>query len=244
MATLSALVMTFSAFTLRNLICRAISIVVVPESSMMVSPSRIIWEAAWPMRTFSAWCKVSFTVIGTSSGASIRFRAPPWERITAPALGEGVEVAANGDRGDPEAAHQLLHRDPLLRLEELEDAAAALLDQQSRLLHRLRHGSASRFVPGAHRGHLSRNPLTRRGRRRVGHRPAGPRVGLGDLADPQPDEGARLVGRRAGTDRLEGPGQVLAEQGREAPAARPDSRAGARAPPGPRGRASSSGCGR
>ena len=83
-AMLSAFVMTLSERSLRKRICRATSAVVVPESSMMVSPSRIICAAAWPMRTFSAWWSVSLTVIGTSSGASARFSAPPWERTTAP----------------------------------------------------------------------------------------------------------------------------------------------------------------
>ena len=100
---LSAFVITFSERNFRNWIWRAISAVVVPESSMIVSPSWIIWQAAWPIRTFSAWCSVSLTVIGTSSGASARLRAPPWERTTAPDVGEGVEVAADGDRGDREA---------------------------------------------------------------------------------------------------------------------------------------------
>ena len=53
-ATFNAFVMTLMDFRsdLRN--ARAISAVVVPESRMMVSPSRIIEMAAWAIRTFSA----------------------------------------------------------------------------------------------------------------------------------------------------------------------------------------------
>ena len=83
-AMLRAFVITVSERSFRKRICRAISAVVVPESSMMVSPSLIIWAAAWPILTFSEWWSVSFTMIGTSSGASVRLRAPPWERTTAP----------------------------------------------------------------------------------------------------------------------------------------------------------------
>ena len=53
-AMLSAFVITFSERSLRRRICRATSAVVVPESSMIVSPSLIIWAAARPIRTFSA----------------------------------------------------------------------------------------------------------------------------------------------------------------------------------------------
>ena len=84
-ATLSAFVITFSDWNGRNLIWRAISAVVVPESSRIVSPSRIIFTAAWAMRTFSAWCSVSFTGIGRSSRDSSRRSAPPWERRISPA---------------------------------------------------------------------------------------------------------------------------------------------------------------
>jgi hypothetical protein len=53
-AMFRALVITVSDFSLRNRSCRAISAVVVPESRMMVSSSRISCAAAWPMRTFSS----------------------------------------------------------------------------------------------------------------------------------------------------------------------------------------------
>jgi hypothetical protein len=49
----SAFVITVSALSFRNLMWRATSAVVVPESSITISLSRIIWAAAWPMRTFS-----------------------------------------------------------------------------------------------------------------------------------------------------------------------------------------------
>src|SRR5262245_12992762 len=83
-AMFSAFVITFRGWKSEALIWRAISTVVVPESRMIVSPSRIIFSAAWAMRAFSAWCSVSLIVMG-SSRASMRFRAPPWERTTAPA---------------------------------------------------------------------------------------------------------------------------------------------------------------
>ena len=124
---------------------------------MIVSPSLIIWAAAWPMRTFSAWCSVSLTVIGTSSGASPRLSAPPWERTTAPEVGEGVEVAADGDRGDREAGHELLDGDPLLRLEQLQDPAPPLLDEQPgrAALRRARALLLSAAHGGHHRGNLA-----------------------------------------------------------------------------------------
>src|SRR6185436_17303397 len=48
-------------------------------------------------------------------------------------LREGVEIAAHGDGGDAEAAHQLLDRDAGLLLDEVEDLPAALLHEQARL---------------------------------------------------------------------------------------------------------------
>ncbi len=56
-------------------------------------------------------------------------------------VGQGVEVAADGDRGDREAGHQLVHGHPLLRLQEVHDAPPPFLDQQPGRL-RLHHGVA------------------------------------------------------------------------------------------------------
>ena len=157
-AMLSAFVITFSERSRRKRIWRAISAVVVPESSMIVSPSWIIWAAAWPMRTFSAWCSVSLTVIGTSSGASPRLSAPPCERTTAPSVGERVEVAADRDRGDGEARDQLLDRDALLVVEQLEDPPPPLLDEQPRRAPLAGAGSVALALPhrGHHKGKLAR----------------------------------------------------------------------------------------
>src|SRR5262245_50521111 len=83
-AMFSAFVTTVSDFSFRNLMWRATSAVVVPESSITMSWSRISCAAALPMRTFSPWCSVSLTSIGTSCCTPRRFKAPPWERSIAP----------------------------------------------------------------------------------------------------------------------------------------------------------------
>jgi hypothetical protein len=57
-------------------------------------------------------------------------------------LRERVEIAAHGDGGDAEAVDQLLHGDARLLLDEVEDLAAALLDQEARLA-RCRHARGS-----------------------------------------------------------------------------------------------------
>jgi hypothetical protein len=79
-----ALVITVSEVHFRWRISRAISTVVEPESRMMVSPSLISCAAAWPMRRFCAWWRVSLILSGVSSSAGPAGRAPPWERLIAP----------------------------------------------------------------------------------------------------------------------------------------------------------------
>ena len=49
-------------------------------------------------------------------------------------VGQGVEIAPDGDRGDREAGHELVHRHSFLGFEELHDAPPPFLDQQPRRL--------------------------------------------------------------------------------------------------------------
>ena len=83
-ATLSAFVMTVSERRRSAPMRLAMAAVVVPESRMIVSSSRIIRAAASAIRSFSSRCSACLTTIGWSS-ASSRRSAPPCERITPPA---------------------------------------------------------------------------------------------------------------------------------------------------------------
>ncbi len=47
-----------------------------------------------------------------------------------PAAGEGIEIAPDGHRRDVEALDEVLDRDAILLVEQIEDAPAPLLDQQ------------------------------------------------------------------------------------------------------------------
>ena len=82
-AMFSALVITLIERSSSLRIRRAISAVVVPESRMMVSPSRISAAAASAMRRFSAWCCSCLTPSGWSSSSTLT--APPCVRVNAPA---------------------------------------------------------------------------------------------------------------------------------------------------------------
>ena len=82
-AIFSALVITVSDSNFIWRICRAISTVVEPESRMIVSPSRIIFAAASPMRSFWACQRVSLMLSGVSCVAAAIGSAPPCERAIA-----------------------------------------------------------------------------------------------------------------------------------------------------------------
>ena len=129
---LSAFVITFSERSRRKRIWRAISAVVVPESSMIVSPSldhlRGGVADADLLGVVQRLLDRDRHVVGRVAALE-RAAVRADDRAEA---GERVEVAADRDRGDREARHQLLDRDPLLLVEQLEDPAPALLDQQAR----------------------------------------------------------------------------------------------------------------
>ena len=130
-ATFSPFVITVSESSFSDLICFAISAVVVPESRMMVSARRISASRGVADAQFLAMvqrlldCDPDVALIEALQRTAVR----PHQRA---ALGECVEVAANGHRRHVEPLDQILDGDAIFLVEQVENAPASFFDEQLR----------------------------------------------------------------------------------------------------------------